>query len=170
MRGKRFRIGYRADVEIRQREGRRVLRRVLAAGAGALAVLAVLGGCAAPDDRIRQSAAQAAEDAVSEVNTTRLTVEQFRARRLWSQPAGVMVGDAEKGLEKAVGSFSRQQPETTESRRLYEQTTKALDDAQSAVTAVRIALGNDDLAAAEQQLSALRMSAADLRRITELAK
>ena len=147
-----------------------MIRQAVFSVASILVVVAALNGCSSPDDRIRQSAAQAAEDAVSEVNTTRLTIEQFRAHKLWPQPAGEMVGDAEKGLEQAVSSFSAQQPASPDSRRLYEQTTKVLDDAQSAVRAVRIALGNDDLAAAEEQLAALRSSTADLGRITELAK
>ncbi|HEY3556994.1 MAG TPA: hypothetical protein VGL05_06015 [Kribbella sp.] len=147
-----------------------MIRQALVPVAGILVMVATLNGCAGPDDRIRQSAAQSAEEAVSEVNTTRLTIEQLRAHKLWPQPAGAMVGDAEKGLEQAASSFSAQQPSTPESRRVYEQTTKALDDAQSAVTAVRIALGNDNLAAAERQLVALRTSSTDLGKIAELAK
>ncbi|HEY9335745.1 MAG TPA: hypothetical protein VIQ79_15030, partial [Kribbella sp.] len=97
-------------------------------------------------------------------------VEQLRAQRLWTRSAGQIVKDAEKGVETAASSFSAQQPSTPTSTRLYEQVTKTLDDAQTAVTAVRIALGNDDLAAAEQQLPALRQSATDLSRIGELAQ
>jgi hypothetical protein len=104
------------------------------------------------------------------VNTTRLVVEQLRAQRLWMQPARRMVDDAEKSLGKTADSFSTQQPSTEQSARLYEQVNSALDDAVSAVTAVRIALGNDDLAAAERQLTALRLSGRDLDQVGELAK
>jgi hypothetical protein len=135
-----------------------------------LLMVLVLSGCGDPEQKLRSAAAQSARDAASEVSTTRLVVEQLRAHRLWSQSAGQIVGDAEKGVEKAASSFSSQQPSTVTSTRLYEQVTKTLDDAQTAVTAVRIALGNGDLAAAEQQLSALRSSDADLGRIGELAK
>jgi tRNA(Ser,Leu) C12 N-acetylase TAN1 len=138
--------------------------------AGALAATLLLGGCADPEQKLRETAAQSAREAASEVNTTRLVVEQLRAHRLWSQPAGRMVGDAEKGVEKAASSFAAQQPSTEESRRLYEQTSKSLDDAETAVTAVRIALGNNDLTAAERQLVVLRQSATDLDRIGELAR
>jgi hypothetical protein len=136
----------------------------------ALLALVILSGCGNPDQKLRSAAAQSAREAASEVSTARLVVEQLRAHQLWAQPAGQMVKDAEIGVEKAASSFSSQQPSTATSTRLYEQVTKTLDDAQTAVTAVRIALGNDDLAAAEQQLAALRRSAADLDRIGELAK
>jgi len=136
----------------------------------ALLALLILSGCGNPDQKLRSAAAQSAREAASEVSTARLAVEQLRAHRLWTQAAGQIVKDAEKGVEKAASSFSAQQPSTVTSTRLYEQVTKTLDDAQTAVTAVRIALGNDDLAAAEQQLAALRRSSADLGRIGELAK
>ncbi|MET9273183.1 hypothetical protein [Kribbella sp. NPDC003557] len=136
----------------------------------ALLALLILSGCGNPDQKLRSAAAQSAREAASEVNTTRLAVEQLRANHLWKQPAGQIVKDAEKGVESAASSFTAQQPSTETSTRLYEQVTKTLDDATTAVTAVRIALGNDDLAAAEQQLPALRRSSADLGRIGELTQ
>jgi hypothetical protein len=148
--------------------GRR--KRQYPAGGLVLVLIMPLTGCGDPNQNLRAAAAQSAREAASEVNTTRLTVEQLEAHRLWSQPADQLVGDAEKGVEKAVSSFSAQQPSTVESRRIYEQVTKTLDDAEQAVTAVRIALGNNDLAAAERQLSGLARSAAELDRIGELAK
>jgi hypothetical protein len=130
----------------------------------------LLTGCGDPDQKLRDNAAQTARTAASEVNTTRLVVEQLRARRLWAQPARRMVDDSEKSLGKTADSFSTQQPSTEQSARLYEQVNSTLDDAVSAVTAVRIALENDDLAAAERQLPALRLSGKDLDQIGELAK
>ncbi|MFC6159471.1 hypothetical protein [Kribbella jiaozuonensis] len=136
---------------------------------GVLAAV-VLAGCGDPDQKLRDNAAQTARTAASEVNTTRLVVEQLQAHRLWAQPARRMVDDAEKSLGKTADSFSTQQPSTEQSARLYEQVNSTLDDAVSAVTAVRIALGNNDLAAAERQLPALRLSSKDLERVGELAK
>lgn len=133
-------------------------------------LLLVLAGCGDPDQKLRDAAAQTAREAASEVNTTRLVVEQLQLRRLWRQPADVMVADAEKGLDQAAGSFANQQPSTDESRRLYEQVGDALDNAEKAVTATRIALGNDDLTAASKQLDALRRSGAELDKIGELAQ
>jgi len=135
-----------------------------------LLTILILSGCGNPDQKLRSAAAQSARSAASEVSTTRLAVEQLRAQHLWTRSAGQIVKDAEKGVETAASSFSAQQPSTPTSTQLYEQVTKTLDDAQTAVTAVRIALGNDDLAAAEQQLPALRQSATDLSRIGELAQ
>jgi hypothetical protein len=138
--------------------------------AAGLCLLVVLTGCGDPDQKLRDAAAQAAREAASEVNTTRLVVEQLQAQRLWSQPADVMVGDAETGIEAAVSSFAAQQPSTDQSLRLYKQVGDALDDAQKAVTATRIALGDDNLAAAERQLDVLRRSGEELARIGELSQ
>ncbi|MFF0341634.1 hypothetical protein [Kribbella sp. NPDC004875] len=132
-------------------------------------LLVLLTGCQGPEQQLRQAAAQSAREAASEVGTTRLAVEQLRSRRLWSQSAEQIVKDAEQGVEKAASSFSAQQPATGASTSLYEQVTKALDDAQTAVTAVRIALGNNDLAAAERQLDQLRAASRDLQSIEEVA-
>jgi len=130
----------------------------------------MLAGCGNPDQKLREAAAQSARAAASEVAMTQLVVEQLQAHKLWPQPADQMVGDAEKSLEKAVSSFTAQQPATDSSRRLYDEVGTALDDAQKAVTATRIALGQDDLAAAGRQLAVLRKSGERLERIGELAK
>lgn len=136
---------------------------------GVLAAV-LLAGCGDPDQKLRDNAAQTARTAASDVNTTRLVVEQLQAHRLWMQPARRMVDDAEKSLGTTADSFSTQQPSTEQSARLYEQVNSTLDDAVAAVTAVRIALGNSDLAAAERQLTALRLSGKDLDQVGELAK
>jgi hypothetical protein len=133
-------------------------------------LLLVLTGCGDPDQKLRDAAAQAAREAESEVNTTRLVVEQLQLHRLWRQPANQMVADAETAIDKAATSFATQQPSTDRSRRLYEQVGEALDNAEKAVTATRIALGNDDLTAAVRQVDVLRRSGEDLDRIGELAK
>jgi hypothetical protein len=136
---------------------------------GVLAAV-LLAGCGDPDQKLRDNAAQTARTAASEVNTTRLVVEQLQAHRLWPQSARRMVDDAEKNLGKTADSFSTQQPSTEQSARLYEQVNSTLDDAVSAVTAVRIALANNDLAAAERQLPALRLSGKNLDQVGEPAK
>ncbi|MFI5694107.1 hypothetical protein ACIA58_19830 [Kribbella sp. NPDC051586] len=138
--------------------------------AGGVLAAVLLAGCGDPDQKLRENAAQTARTAASEVNTTRLVVEQLRAHRIWAQPAGRMVDDAEKSLGKTADAFSAQQPSTEQSARLYEQVNATLDTAVSTVTAVRIALGNDDLAGAEQQLPALRQSGQDLGQVGELTK
>ena len=138
--------------------------------AGGLVLVAMLTGCGSPDQKVRDAAAQSAREALSEVNTTRLTIEQLRSHRLWSQPAGQIVADAEKGLGTAASSFESQQPQTEVSARLYAQVVKALGDAQTTVTAVRIALGDGNLAAAGEQLDALRRAADDLSAIGAPAK
>ncbi|MGW6194710.1 hypothetical protein ACWF0M_01055 [Kribbella sp. NPDC055110] len=138
--------------------------------AGGVLAGVLLAGCGDPDQKLRENAAHTAREAASEVSTTRLVVEQLRAHRIWAPSAGRMVGDAEKNLEATANSFTARQPSTEQSTRLYEQVTQTLDDALAAVTAVRIALDNGDLAAAERQLTVLRLSGADLGRVGELAK
>ena len=130
-----------------------------------LLLVVLLGGCADPDQQLRDAAAQSAREAASNVGTAELAVEQLRAHRIWSRAAGQVVADAEKGIEQAVGSFAAQQPSTDESRRVYADVTTALGKVQQAVTATRIALGNDDLAAASRELSVLRQSGLELSRI-----
>ena len=138
--------------------------------AGCLLLVLPLTGCGNQDQKLRENAAQTARAAASEVTTAQLAVEQLRIRHLWAQPAGQIVADAEKTLDKTASSFASQQPASEVSARLYEQVTSALDDAESAVTAVRIALGNNDLAAAERQLTTLRQASTDLGKIGELAR
>ncbi|GAA0582472.1 hypothetical protein HPO96_08620 [Kribbella sandramycini] len=133
-----------------------------------LATALLAAGCASPEQKLRDAAAQAGREAASEVGTARLAVEQLQAGQLWAQPAGQVVGDAEKGVEQAASSFAAQQPTSDEAQRLYDQVTKALDDATQAVTSVRIALGNGDLDRAGRQLAGLRVAADQLRRIGEL--
>jgi hypothetical protein len=137
---------------------------------GVLVIVMVLAGCGDPDQKMRSAAAQAARATASEVNTARLAVEQLQAGRLWQQPAEQLVKDAEKAVGKAATTFSSQQPTTDASRRTYEQVTDVLDDAETAVTAIRIALGNDDLAAAVQQAGQLQKTSDELDRIGELTK
>src|SRR5689334_10722949 len=95
--------------------------RVRRWAAAVCCLMLVLAGCGDPDQKLRDAAAQSARAAASEVEMTRLVVEQLQAHRLWQQPADQMVADAEKSLEKAASSFSSQQPSTAQSRRLYEQ-------------------------------------------------
>jgi hypothetical protein len=135
-----------------------------------LLLVVLLAGCQDPDQQVRAAAAQSAREAASDVSTARLAVEQLQAHRVWSRSAEQLVADAEKGVDQAVDSFAAQQPSTDESRRIYEQVGQALDDAQQAVTATRIALGNGDSAAAVREIGVLRAAAAELGRIGESAK
>ncbi|MEU4605679.1 hypothetical protein AB0F43_22075 [Kribbella sp. NPDC023972] len=141
--------------------------RMVVAG---VACLLMVAGCGSADQQLTDAAAQSAREAASEVGSAQLAVEQLLADKLWSRPANQMVRDAEKNLGKLTSSFESQQPQTDNSRRIYDQTEKALSDAQQAVTATRIALGNDDLGAASRQLAVLQRSEQTLDRIGELAQ
>jgi ABC-type sugar transport system substrate-binding protein len=135
-----------------------------------LLLLITLSGCSGPDQKIRETGAQAARDAASEVSTFRLAVQQLLEHNLWSQPANQLVKDAEKALGRVATSFDSQQPETEESRQVFNEITQAIDDAETAVTTTRIALGNDDLTAAARQVAVLEQAAKKLGELGELAK
>ncbi|TWD81710.1 hypothetical protein FB561_2832 [Kribbella amoyensis] len=138
------------------------MRRVIAAP---LLAAVLLAGCAGPDQQLQDAAEQAAANGASEVGTTSLAVRQLLDHNLWQQPAGQLVEDAEKAIGKVVTGFDAEQPASAESRRTYDEVSRALDDAAAAVTATRIALGNDDLATAARQLGVLDRSAARLREL-----
>jgi hypothetical protein len=133
----------------------------------AVAVLlaAIVAGCSSPEQQLRESAEQAVREASSEVGTTRLAVQQLLDHKLWRQPAEQLVRDAEKSLSAAASGFAAEQPETEESRRTYDEVTVALDEAESSVTATRIALANGDLAAAARQLPVLDQVADRLQEV-----
>jgi hypothetical protein len=114
----------------------------------AVVLATIVAGCSSPEQQLRDSAEQAVREAVSEVGTTQLAVRQLLDHKLWKQPA-------EKSLSTVSSGFAAEQPKTEESRRTYDEVARALDDAESAVTATRIVLANGDLTAAARQLPAL---------------
>ena len=138
------------------------MRRAVAV---AVALATIVAGCSAPEQQLRESAEQAAREATSEVSTTELAVRQLLDHKLWKQPAEQLVMDAEKSLSTVASGFAAKQPETEASLRTYDEVTSLLDEAESAVTATRIALGNDDLTAAARQLAVLDQLAGRLREL-----
>lgn len=138
-------------------------------GIGCL-VLAILAGCGNADQQLRSEGARAARDAASAAGTARLAGQSFLDHKLWPQPATRLVGAAEESLGKVAGTFSLQQPETPASRQLYDQITKALDDAESTVTDLRIALTNSDLDGVAKLVRELSGALEELRRLGESAK
>jgi hypothetical protein len=133
--------------------------------AAALLLAAIVAGCSSPEQQLRASAEQAAREAASEVGTTQLAVRQLLDHRLWKQPAEQMVKDAETSLSTVTTGFAAEQPEPGESRRMYDEVTRTLDDAQNAVTATRIALANDNLTAVARQLPLLDQVAGRLQEV-----
>ena len=94
-----------------------------------------------------------------------LAVRQLLEHKLWKQPAEQLVKDAEKSLSTVSSGFAAEQPQTEESRRTYDEVTRALDEAESAVTATRIVLANGDLTAAARQIPVLDQVADRLQEV-----
>jgi hypothetical protein len=132
-----------------------------------LLLFVTLVACAGPEQKIQDAGAQAAREAAAEVGTARLAVQQLNDGKLWAQPAGQLVKDSEKALDGIVSGFDSQQPQTDEARKTYDRISQLLDDAVQAVTDTRIALGNNDEAAAARQVGVLEKSA---RQLLELAQ
>jgi hypothetical protein len=130
-------------------------------------LLVSLTACAGPEQKLQEAGAQAAREAASEVGTARVAVQQLLDGKVWAQPANQLVADSEKALDGIVSGFDSQQPESDQGQKTYDEYSQALDDAAKAVTTVRIALGNNDQAAAARQVGVLETTA---KRLTELAR
>jgi aminoglycoside phosphotransferase family enzyme len=145
--------------------------RRIAALALAVTLLVGAAGCSGdPDQKMLSEGARAARDAASEVSTATMAAQSLLDHKLWSQPAGQMVSDAEKSLGKVVSKFDERQPETEQSRKTYDQVSGALSDAEDNVTELRIALGNNDLSTVTKQVDQLRETGQQLHQLGEMAK
>jgi hypothetical protein len=142
----------------------------LRCSASLVAGLVLLTGCGNPDQQLLSDGARAARDAASEVATARITAQTLLARKVWSRAADQVVTDAETALGKVATTFDEQQPETARSRRSYDTISDALSQAESAVTATRIAIRAGDETALARQVPVLDRTAEHLRELGELAR
>jgi hypothetical protein len=133
-------------------------------------VLALVAGCADPDQKLLADGARAARDAASEVGTARLAAKSLLDHKLWNAPAAQLVSDAEKAIGKVATTFDAQQPETGRSRQTYDTFAKALTTAEDNVTELRIALNNNDLGTVADQVGRLQTIGQQLDRLGEQAK
>ncbi|WBQ08209.1 hypothetical protein [Kribbella sp. CA-293567] len=138
-------------------------------GVGCL-LLALTAGCGDPDQQLRSEGARAARDAASAVGAARVAGQAYLDRKLWSQPATRMVGEAEEAMEQVVSTFGRQQPKTPESRQTYDRFTEALEVAEGTLTDLRIALTNGDTDGVGKLVRQLTGTAAGLRELGETEK
>ncbi|MEU4393907.1 hypothetical protein [Kribbella sp. NPDC023855] len=129
-----------------------------------------LAGCGDPDQQMRTEGAKAARDAVSQVRTARLAGQSLLDQKIITPTTTVLVTDAEEALGKVATSFSARQPETAESRKIYDQTTEALSTAEEGVTDLRIALRSGDLAKVRSQVDELGKTGDQLAKLGEQAK
>jgi hypothetical protein len=136
----------------------------------ALCVIAALTACGNPNQQMQSEAARAARAAASEVRTARLAAQALLDSKAWSQPAVVVVTDAEEAVGKVATDFSARQPETDESRKTYDLYSDALTAAEDGVTELRIALNRKDRAAVVAQLEQLGKTGEQLVQLGERAK
>ncbi|GAA3588879.1 hypothetical protein [Kribbella ginsengisoli] len=146
------------------------MRRVIGwFGIGCL-VIAFAVGCGDPDRQLRSEGARAAREAASAAGTAELAGQSFLDHKLWSQPAGQLVSEAEEALGKASSTFDQQQPTTRASRKTYDEVSKTLDDAAGNVTDLRIALDNGDVDGVAELVKELAGTTEGLRKLGETAK
>ncbi len=116
---------------------------LLAAGA------MLLGGCAVTTSPDRggylEQASLSLGTAVSEVATTRLFLEQLEEEDVWSTTVDAQLRYSEDGVAGAAQSFGELDPPPG-SDRLQKRCGSLLDDAESLLTEVRIAVHRDDAA------------------------
>jgi hypothetical protein len=116
------------------------------AGALVLAVLVLVSGCrpSAPSESgWRDSAEQAVTDMVSEVATSRLTVQQALRDRFVGRYAVVVLTYAEEAAGQAADSVAGLQPPPA-AQPSYVELTGVLSDATDAIAQARIALAGGD--------------------------
>ncbi|WP_327686429.1 hypothetical protein [Streptomyces sp. NBC_00467] len=108
-----------------------------------LAGVLLLSGCASSsrsDDDYRHKAANTAETAASAVNTARIGVQAGGEGRVTGPYLSILLGEAEKDLLAAQGTFESRQPPSPEADAVRDRLGDVLDDAADALAAVRIAV------------------------------
>jgi len=139
------------------------------AGALVLAALVVPSGCrpSAPDQSGWQSSAQqAVTDMVSEVATSRLTVQQELRDRFVGRYPVVVLTYSEEAAGKAADSVSTLQPPAS-ARPSYDELTGLLSDASDAISRARIAVTDDDERASRRAVADLDRILAKLNRVAD---
>ena len=124
-----------------------VLRR-----AAAMLALAILGpACVAPalnDSQYRSKVDATASDAISAIQSARLTLESVDRNDLPFAPMNVALSDTEVDLSSISGTFASVQPPDREMDLLRERVLTLLDQAGSLLQAARIQYRRGDLEAA----------------------
>jgi hypothetical protein len=134
-------------------------------GAVVLVTLLVLSGCkpSAPSESGWQSSAeQAVADMVSEVATSRLTVEQDLHGRFVGHYAVVVLTYSEEAAGKASDSVSTLQPPPS-AHPGYDELTGLLSDANDAISQARISVSDGNDAKSRAAIKELTQVLAKLR-------
>jgi hypothetical protein len=147
--------------------GEAVVKRL--AGTLLLLVLLTATACrpSAPDEHgWRSSAAQAVTDMVSEVATSRLTVQQELRGRFVGRYAVVVLTYSEEAAGTASDSISTLQPPPS-ARPSYDDLTTLLSDATDAVAGARVAVASGDVQKSREALVDLSQVLPRLRTLAQ---
>jgi len=142
-----------------------VIKKVVVALA--LTVLVTVSGCrpSAPSESgWRSSAEQAVSDMVSEVATSRLTVDQALRDRLVGRYAVVVLTYSEEAAGKTADSVSALQPPPA-ARPGYDDLTGLLSDSTDAIAQARIAVAEGDDRESRKAAANLTRMLAELHRV-----
>lgn len=135
----------------------------------ALIVVLSVGGCGspAPDPYDhRDAVVTAAESAVGSARTAAITAQAWGRGSSTTPYAVVVLREAATSIGGSVGELSVLTPPTSGDA-LQRRVTTALDEADDAVTALRIAVERGDVAAAAEAAAALTRAADSLQEIAE---
>lgn len=102
------------------------------------------------------------EAALSEVSTTRVSVEQLLEQRILGPYADVVITDSESALGSIDSAFGSIQPPTKAADEIRDATTQVLTQAEDAVATARVSARRGDQAGLEQALRDLRQAERDL--------
>jgi hypothetical protein len=126
-----------------------------------LAAVAALGGCVTPATGAGTYPAKArssVQAAISETETTRITLQGVERGRIFGPTADVIVTGNETTIGSIAATFGSVQPPAGNDR-LRDETSQLLSDAEDAVAAARIAVRRSDAAG-------IRAALADVRKVT----
>ncbi|HZE67860.1 MAG TPA: hypothetical protein VE081_14585 [Sporichthyaceae bacterium] len=119
---------------------------MISRAAAVLAALLVLTGCVSPalgNGSYRGKGQASVQAALSEVETAALVVEQLRRDRIPKAYADETVSASEQAIGSISESFGSVQP-PPQSDQVHDEVTALLDDADSAISAARIAVRRVD--------------------------
>jgi len=131
-----------------------------------LAAVAILGGCVTPvtgAGTYRAKALSSVQAAISETETTRITLQGVERGRIFGPTADVIVTGNETALGSIAATLGSVQPPAGNDR-IRDETSQLLSDAEDAVAAARIAVRRSDAAGIRDALTEVQKVTKQLER------
>ena len=129
-----------------------------------------LAGCGLPVttfEAYRAKAVEAAEETISQAETTILTVDLVERDRLFGTAATIQLEDAERAAIDTADGFASVLPPDDRSERLRTAVVRDVERASDLVARIRFALRRDDLVEARRLRTSLEEVLARLERFVE---